>query len=250
MANLNLRDRVFDAKVLVFDKDGTLIDFHTIWGLRMVSAAKSLVSACKGVDDLRDRLFRTVGFSPERNQTLGCGPLATAPIAELETIVATVLYQAGISWDEAVTLSVEHLTKRMVAPPAVDEIRPRANLVSLLRAFRDAEIRLAVATTDNRLPAEKCLEVLGIENLIEQLLCGDDRASPRKPDPAVLLDIAESFGAPIDQVIMVGDTVSDLKMAKAAGAMAIAITGGAGSREDLEQQADVVIDSLEEISVI
>ena len=250
MANLNLRDRVFDAKVLVFDKDGTLIDFHTIWGSRMVSAAESIVSACKGGDDLRDRLFRTVGFSLERNRTLGCGPLATAPIAELETIVATVLYQAGISWDEAVTLSVEHLTKRMAAPPAVDEIRPGANLVSLLGSFRDADIRLAVATTDNRLPAENCLEVLGIESLIEQLLCGDDRTGPRKPDPAVLLDIAESFGAPIYKVIMVGDTVSDLKMAKAAGAMAVAVTGGAGSREELEQQADVVIDSLEEISVI
>ena len=69
MANLNLRDRVFDAKVVVFDKDGTLIDFHTIWGSRMVSAAESILSACKGGDDLRDRLFRTVGYSLERNQT-------------------------------------------------------------------------------------------------------------------------------------------------------------------------------------
>ena len=250
MAILNLRNCVFDAKVLVFDKDGTLIDFDTIWGSRMVSAAESMILACQGGDDLRDRLYRTVGYSLERNQTLGSGPLATAPIVQLETIVATVLHQAGIPWDEATSLAAEHLTERMVAPPAADEIRPRANLVSLLRAFRDAEIRLAVATTDNRLPAEKCLEVLGIENLIEQLLCGDDRTSPRKPDPAVLLGIAESFGAPIDQVIMVGDTVSDLKMAKAAGAMAIAITGGGGSREELEQQADVVIDSLEEISVI
>ena len=250
MAVLNPRDCVFDVKVLVFDKDGTLIDFHTIWGSRMVSAAESMISACQGGDDLRDQLFRTIGYSLERNQTLGCGPLATAPIVQLETIVATVLHQAGIPWDEAVLLAVEHFTKRMVAHPAADEISPRANLVSLLRAFRDAEIRLAVATTDNRLPAEKCLEVLGIEILIEQLLCGDDRTGPRKPDPAVLLDIAESFGAPIDQVIMVGDTVSDLKMAKAAGAMAIAITGGAGSRGELEQQADVVIDSLEEICVI
>ena len=114
----------------------------------------------KGDDDLRDRLFRTVGYSLERNQTFGSGPLAVAPIAELETIVATVLYQAGISWDEAVTRWQPSISlERMVAPPAADEIRARANLVSLLRTFRDAEIRLAVATTDNRLAAENCLEV-------------------------------------------------------------------------------------------
>ena len=53
-----------------------------------------------------------------------------------------------------------------------------------------------------------------------------------------------------ENLCMVGDTVSDLQMAKAAGATALAITGGAGSREELEEQADVVSDSLEEISVI
>ena len=120
MAILKLRDRVFDTKVLVFDKDGTLIDFHTIWESRMVSAAESMISACQGGDDLRDRLFRTVGYSLERKQTLGCGPLATAPIVQLQTIVATVLHHARIPWDEAVSLAVEHLTKRMVAPPAAD----------------------------------------------------------------------------------------------------------------------------------
>jgi phosphoglycolate phosphatase len=250
MAILKFRDCVFDTRILVFDKDGTLMDFDKLWGSRIVSVAEALVVACQGNDELLSQIFHTIGYSLERNQTFGSGPLAVAPIAELETIVATVLYQAGISWDEAVALAAAHLTKRMVAPPAADEIRPRANLVSLLRTFRDAEIRVAVATTDNRLPTEYFLEALGIKNLIEQLLCGDDRTGPRKPDPAVLLDIAVSLGEPIYKVIMVGDTVSDLKMAKAAGAMAVGITGGAGSREELEQQADVVIDSLEEISVI
>jgi len=250
MAILKLRDCVLDTKVLVFDKDGTLIDFHAIWGLRMVSAVKAMISASQKGDELQDGLFRTVGYDLERNQPLGCGPLATAPIAQLETIVATVLHQTGIPWDDAASLAAEHLTKRMVALPTGNEISPRGNLVSLLQALRDAEIRIAVATTDNRLTAEKCLEVLGIENLIEQLLCGDDRIGPRKPDPAVLLGIAKLFDTPINQVIMVGDTVSDLKMAKAAGAIAVAITGGAGSRTELAQQADVVIDCLEEICVI
>ena len=117
MAILKLRDCVFNTNVLVFDKDGTLIEFHKIWGSRMVSAAEAMISACQGSDDLRDNIFRTVGYSLERNKTLGCGPLATAPIVQLETIAATVLHQAGIPWDEAAALAAEHLTKRMMAPP-------------------------------------------------------------------------------------------------------------------------------------
>ncbi len=250
MPNLRLRDCVIDANVLVLDKDGTLIDFQKLWGSRMVSATESMVSACQANDDLRDRIFRTVGYSPERSQALGCGPLATAPIIQLETVAATVLHQAGIPWDDAVALAVQHLTNKMTMPPAADEISPRADLAPLLQVLHDAGIRLAVATTDNRLLAEQCLEVIGIKKLIEQLLCGDDENGPRKPDPTVLHRIAELFGEPIDRLVMVGDTVSDLKMAKAAGAVAVAITGGAGGRAELEQQADVIIDSLEEICVI
>nr|ADI22867.1 predicted phosphatases [uncultured gamma proteobacterium HF0500_32L01] len=250
MAILKLRDCVFDTKVIVFDKDGTLIDFNTIWGSRMVSATESMVLACQGGDDLRSRIFHTVGYSLELNETLGCGPLATAPIVQLETIVATVLHQAGIRWDAAISLAAEHLTKKMVALPTTDEISPRADLTSLFQLLRDAKIRLAVATTDNRLLAEKCLEVIGIKSLVEQLLCGDDENGPRKPDPAVLHRIAEFFDEPVNRLVMVGDTVSDLEMAKTVGAVAVAITGGAGSRSELEQQADVVIDSLEEICVV
>ena len=61
MPNIRLRDWVIDANALVLDKDGTLIDFQKLWGSRMVSAAESMVSACQGSDDLRDRIFRTVG---------------------------------------------------------------------------------------------------------------------------------------------------------------------------------------------
>ena len=163
--------------------------------------------------------------------------------AQIADTISEILEPKGVG----VGIEAAHqcMTTRGVHKPGVKMVTSR-----MLGSFRDADIRLAVATTDNRLPAENCLEVLNIESLIEQLMCGDDRTGPRKPDPAVLLDIAESLGEPIYKVIMVGDTVSDLKMAKAAGAMAVAVTGGAGSRDELEQQADVVIDSLAEISVI
>ena len=95
MPNIKLHDCVINANALVLDKDGTLIDFQKLWGSRMVSAAESMISACQGSDDLLDRIYRTVGYSPERYQTLSSGPLATAPIIQLETVAATVLHDLG-----------------------------------------------------------------------------------------------------------------------------------------------------------
>ena len=96
MPNLRFRDYVTDAHAIVLDKDGTLIDFQELWGSRMVSAADAMVLACQGGNELRDNILRTVGYSLERYQTLTYGPLATAPIDQLEIVGATVLHQAGI----------------------------------------------------------------------------------------------------------------------------------------------------------
>ena len=47
---------------------------------------------------------------------------------------------------------------------------------------------------------------------------------------------------------MVGDTVSELAMARKAGAaLCVGITGGAGSAEELQPHADVLIDDIGEI---
>jgi phosphoglycolate phosphatase len=231
----------------VFDKDGTLIDFTKLWGPRVESSAAAMTAACQGGDDLRAGLLETIGYNSVEKRTLSDSPLGSAPISQLQTIAATVLHQAGIPWDDSTALAAKHFTERMVSLPTVGEISPRADLISLFERLSKAGIQLAVATTDNRIPTETCFEIIGIRKLIEELFCGDDENIPRKPDPAVLLRIAKSFKTPINQVAMVSDTASDLKMAKAAGACAVAVTGGADERGTLERHADFVIDSLEEI---
>ena len=87
--------------------------------------------------------------------------------------------------------------------------------------------------------------------MINTLVCGDDENLPVKPDPAVLLVLAEQFGIPVKRLAMVGDTTSDLCMAKKAGAgYAIGIVGGAGEESELRAETKFLINSLEEIRVI
>ena len=65
MAQLLLNDRIFDIELVVFDKDGTLIDFHHLWGQKAMLWVECLVQRVGGGERLREALYRTVGYDPK-----------------------------------------------------------------------------------------------------------------------------------------------------------------------------------------
>lgn len=69
-----------------------------------------------------------------------------------------------------------------------------------------------------------------------------------KPDPTADLEVMQLAGAAPEETIHLGDTASDVKAAQAAGVMAIGVSWGFRSREELLQEgAEVVIDRPEEL---
>ena len=52
------------ACCVVYDKDGTLVDFHSVWGPRMVRSANALLAATDLGDDFAHHLYRAVGYNP------------------------------------------------------------------------------------------------------------------------------------------------------------------------------------------
>ena len=235
------------ACCVIYDKDGTLIDFHSVWGPRMVRSANALLAATDLGDDFVHHLYRAVGYDPNTNRTFGQGPLASAPLDQLVIVVATAMFQSGITWDKALELSSTCLLPLMAAQPEAKEITPRGDVLSPLRTLQQHGCRLVVATTDNRDSTHLMLRHLGIKGCFNQVICGDD-PGPVKPDPEVLLSIARTQKVPASQLIMVGDTVSDMVMSRRAGVgLSVGVTGGAGTDDELAAHADVLIDNISQI---
>ena len=135
----------------------------------------------------------------------------------------------------------------MTATPTAQEIIPRGAIGESLKRLVDAQIPAVIATTDNRLATEIMMHELRLDPLFAEVRCGDDNG-PVKPDIAVLNGIAYSQQLDVSELVMVGDTVSDLTMARRAGvALCVGITGGAGSPEELQPHADVLIGDISEI---
>jgi len=238
----------FDADLVAFDKDGTLIDFEFMWG-RLAVAWVERLAAGTGDGALWRELCGSLGYDPQRQRTEPQSPLAIASTGQLQTITAAVLYRHGIPWPEAEDRARSAFRQTAADLPLADLIRPTGDVAGLLQRLQGAGVRVAVITTDHRAETEETLRIMGIARLVDHLVCGDD-GLPSKPAPDMLLSACEQLRVKPARTAVVGDTVADLLMARRAGAgLGAAVLTGAGDPALLEAHADVVLRSIDEIAI-
>ena len=107
--------------------------------------------------------------------------------------------------------------------------------------------RLGCVTNKAAQFTEPLLRDLGVRDDFEIVISGD--TLPRnKPDPLPLLHAAAYFGVEPAEALMIGDSVSDVKAARAAGFRIFCMTYGYNHGQDIRDfHPDAVMDSLVEV---
>lgn len=213
---------------VIFDKDGTLVDFHATWdsatgaGLRAAAPdAGSLRAAAEAIGyDLETDTIRPDSiFIAETNDVIFG---ALEPHVDLQ-----VFGEASMRAAETSTVAAD-------------------GLPHLLHSLRGRGIGLAVATNDWAGIADDQLAVLGWTDLFDVVM-GSDSGFGAKPDPGMVLEAARRLGVRPEEALMVGDTPHDLHAGRAAGMETALVTGsGATSAVTAEVAAlaDMVVASL------
>ncbi len=94
------------------------------------------------------------------------------------------------------------------------------------------------------------LKDLGIADYFEIVICGD-MVERKKPDPMPLLQAAEQLNTAAEASLMLGDSMSDVKAARAANFGIICMSYGYNHGEDIrDYHPDAVVDSMAEIKNI
>ena len=227
-----------DIRAVVFDKDGTLIDFNAMWGSWITDLARHLEAVSYVA--IAPQLFRAVGFDPATGAVAPSGPLAIATMAEIRVLANQVLRAAGLTPASAAAAT----QAGWYIPDPVALAQPLADLPALFGSLRARGMRIAVATTDDRAPTLATLAALGVAPLVDALACGDD-GRPIKPAPDTILALCQELGVAPAQAAMVGDTVADLRMGRAASVgLNIGVLSGVGAAELLAPLADVLLLSV------
>jgi len=135
-------------------------------------------------------------------------------------------------------LYAENTSKRSMLYPGIREG---------LSYLTGAGYRLGCVTNKAAQFTEPLLQDLGVYQYFEIVISGDSLPK-KKPDPMPLLHAAKFFGVEPEDALMVGDSVSDVAAARAAGFQIVCMSYGYNHGVDIrESHPDAVIDRLTEI---
>jgi phosphoglycolate phosphatase len=233
--------RLDGIDLVIFDKDGTLIEFHAMWSGWAVALAEDLERVTGRA--IREPLYAMLGYDPAAGRAIGRGRLAATPMARIREATADVLREAGVP---AQTVG-SALDAAWHPPDAVALARPVTDLGRLLTAVRAGGRRIAVATTDDREPTLGTLRALGLDDSIDAVACADD-GLPVKPAPDMVAHLCALLEVQPEQTVVVGDSTADLAMGRAAGvARCYGVLTGVGTRAELTPLADEILESVADL---
>ena len=225
------------AEAVIFDKDGTLIDFDAFWVSVSVKAIEKVLDKldmrCVPVTEILE------AFGVHDAITDIEGVLCKGTYEQLGQIAYEILKKYGCtaSCDEVTGMVIGAFNDNTDA----GIVKPTSpQLADVLSVLKHRGKKLAVVTTDNEIITRKCLKVLGVEALFDAIYT-DDGIHPTKPDPYCVYDICERFSLDKSRVVMVGDTMTDVRFAKNAGISVIGIAKTEKNKQILAPYADAVV---------
>jgi phosphoglycolate phosphatase len=228
---------VTGIKGILFDKDGTLIDFDRTWfGVADLMALK----AAKGSRMQADHLLILAGYDFGTKRFKADSVFAAGTNADV-----IALWYPDQPPDERQATIDDY--DRFVGDNASARPYGLPGVKDAIGLLHRRGYRMGVATNDSTRGAERTLAALGMSQLFDAAYGYDAVANP-KPAPDTVRAFCDLTGCKAGEIAMVGDNRHDMEMARAAGAgMAIGVLSGNGTRETLSPLADVLIESVADL---
>lgn len=211
--------------MVLIDVDGTLVD--------------SVPDLAYCVDEMMDQLGMPRRGEAAVRQWVGNGVerlTRRALINQLDGEPDEALFEKAMPI--FMDLYAENTSRRSCLYPGVEEG---------IAYLNQAGYRLGCVTNKAEQFTVPLLTDLGIIDNFEIVVSGDTLPK-KKPDPMPLLHAAEAMGVTPEESMMLGDSMSDVKAARAAGFQIVCMSYGYNHGVDIrDSDPDAVIDSMAEL---
>lgn len=219
---------------ILFDKDGTLLDYHRSWGPLNVAAAGH---ASAGDALLAGRLLAVGGYDAATGSTRPDSLLAAAPN---RTIAAAWIAAGSPFTEDRLTADLDALFAG-----AAGRMVPVADVAGLFARLKARGVMTGIASSDSEAGIRAFAARFGLDGFLD-FVAGYDSGHGMKPDARVLASFCAAAALDPSDVAVVGDNRHDLEMARAGGAgFAVGVLDtGTGTAESLSGLADLCIPSV------
>ena len=226
-------------KGILFDKDGTLLDYDESW----LPVNRELARIASEDDAaLADHLLAECGMDPVTGHIVPDSLLAAGNTRQ----IAEGLVAAG-SRVEVIELTIK--LDNLFANAAEFSV-PVTDLAAFFARLKQRGFKLGIASSDNERSIRQTAQRFGISEYVDYI-AGYDSGFGVKPEPGMVIGFCAATGLSPAEVAMVGDNNHDLHMGRNAGTgLKIAVLTGTGSRSSLAAAADHVLDDITGIETL
>lgn len=201
-------------QALLWDMDGLLVDSEPLWYQVERDFAKR-----RGADFTEEHARHNIGKGIRHTVHL-----------------MRELFGIEVDVDEG----VDELIDDFMARTSELELKPGAReLIERTRGNYD----LALASSSHRRLVEKTIDQFGLGPAFNAIVSGED-VTRSKPAPDVFLRAAELLDVPIDECVVLEDSLAGVMAGRAAGAIVVAIPEPPLDGRPFAEHADVVVDDL------
>ena len=208
-----------EARAIIWDMDGVIADtspYH-LKGLQIVLRKR-------GVNYTEEDFQRNTG---KRNDTI------------IKSVLGEKIPQKEIM---AITREKDETFRQLMG----QNIRPFPGVLKLITSLKEHGFKIAIASAAPMENIQLITQSLKIANCFDAIVSSWE-VDKGKPDPQTFLLAAQKLGVEAEHCIVIEDAIAGVTASQRAGMHCIAVTN-TSTKEDL-QEADLVIDTLEKITI-
>lgn len=230
-----------DIQGILFDKDGTLLEFEKTWRPIANMVVEELLQKYHLEEGFREQLEESIGLFHDRIDPNGS--LSSGTNREVALDFFRVLLQGGVKGlDEQDFISSSTAIFNKIAGSMPFYAIP--GVLPLLLTLREAGVKIGLSTADSVENATLFLEKSGLLPYVDYIGADDGIVEP-KPAPEYMERFCQQYGLSPSQVVVIGDTLVDMNFGKASAAgLIIGVLSGTGDRELLSSHTRLILDDV------
>ncbi len=237
------KKKIDKIKLVIFDKDGTIIDNTLMfgeWTKKMIYKLSELFDNLLVESNDYPSIWKYLGYDHMLNTFSFDSVIAKGTNDDIRNAICDYIVNIrkiipckDINERKSLIETIRNAWVEIEVTK--DTIKECVNTRALFEFLKMKNIKIAICTSDDRKPTEKTLRLLNIATsvnkkkpyinnftsnmiqpvnrkmpfLIDKLVCGNDGISS-KPSPEPILSICKSLNIPPSQTLMIGDTISDI----------------------------------------